>query len=106
MLQPLLCVPAFQKSLFPARSLLPERFRGPVAPSAADADPLSPAPGGWDGGTLAESAGSFKDGIRREADLAIAVSPDPARTWARPTPRRRAPRLVPRHPNDCDRPRP
>ena len=57
-------VPAFQRSLFPARSLLPERFRGPVAPSAADTSPLSPAPGGWDGGTLAESdAARVKEGI-------------------------------------------
>src|SRR5690242_21486417 len=32
----------------PAAVLLPERFRGPVAPSAADSGPLSPAPGGWD----------------------------------------------------------
>jgi Uma2 family endonuclease len=42
---------------------LPERFRGPVAPSAAGAGPLSPAPGGWEVGTLAESVGRFKDGI-------------------------------------------
>jgi hypothetical protein len=58
--------PAFQRSLFPARSLVPERFRGPVAPSAADANPLSPAPGGWDGGTLAESRQSFKEGLFRD----------------------------------------
>src|SRR5579859_5840677 len=40
----------------PAAVLLPERFRGPVAPSAAEQPsgqtreraPLSPAPGGWD----------------------------------------------------------
>ena len=40
----------------PAAVLLPERFRGPVAPSAAEPfsgqareqAPLSPAPGGWD----------------------------------------------------------
>ena len=57
-------MPAFQRSLFPARSLLPERFRGPVAPSVADTAPLSPAPGGWDGGTLAESGWGFKEGIR------------------------------------------
>ena len=56
-------VAAFQRSLFPARSLLPERFRGPVAPSAAGGGPRSPAPGGWDGGTLPESAGCFKEGF-------------------------------------------
>ena len=47
--------PAFQRSL-PAAVLVPERFRGPVAPSAAERPsgqaqgqaPLSPAPGGWD----------------------------------------------------------
>ena len=32
----------------PAAVRLPERFRGPVAPSAAGSGPLSPAPGGWD----------------------------------------------------------
>jgi hypothetical protein len=59
----LLRVTAFQRSLFPARSLMPERFRGPVAPSAAGTRPLSPAPGGWDMGTLAETRRRFKDGM-------------------------------------------
>ncbi len=35
--------PAFQRSLSPARSLVPERFRGPVAPSAAAEAALSRA---------------------------------------------------------------
>ena len=58
-------VPAFQRSLCPAQSLLPERFRGPVAPSAAGTHPLSPAPGGWDEATVAESGLGFKEGIMR-----------------------------------------
>ena len=59
----LLRVTAFQRSLCPARSLLPERFRGPVAPSATGTRPLSPAPGGWDGGTLPESRSRGKEGV-------------------------------------------
>jgi hypothetical protein len=65
--------PAFQRSLFPARSLLPERFRGPVAPSATDANPFSPAPGGWDSGTLAESGRGFKEGFWRDGRCRVEV---------------------------------
>ncbi len=57
------CLPAFQRSLIPARSLLPERFRGPVAPSAAEAfPPLSPAPGGWDATNMQETESGNNDG--------------------------------------------
>jgi hypothetical protein len=46
----------FPEIPYPAAVLLPERFRGPVAPSAADPYPLSPAPGGWDARRMPESA--------------------------------------------------
>ena len=63
--------PAFQRSLIPTRSLLPERFRGPVAPSAAGTRPLSPAPGGWDAGTLAETGPRFKEGFAGKEAVAV-----------------------------------
>ena len=63
-------LPAFQRSLIPPRSLLPERFRGPVAPSAAEATPLSPAPGGWDGRKMPERASIHNGGFGRIGPLA------------------------------------
>ena len=54
-------LPAFQRSLIPARSLVPERFRGPVAPSAAEGTPLSPAPGSRDGRRMPETGWRYND---------------------------------------------
>ncbi len=79
----------FPEVSIPARSLVPERFRGPVAPSAAATKPHSPAPDARDGQEHGASrAGTQPRKSSRGAPAAVlarnrAVGPGPGGRLAR-----------------------